>query len=169
MVLTTHFIMGASTAYLVNYWGGGWLLMAVASFFSHLLIDAFPHWEYAEDEAELFRRKKWIVVDLILGPLLILLMFLGRAWWGGFEEMSWETMVRNYLPIFLWGGFWGMVPDGFALIYFLSSKNKALTWLYRINEKTHTLVYLKAKPWGILSQVALILACLFLVGVGLVY
>ncbi len=81
------------------------ILLAFSAMGLHYLLDVLPHWEY---EFLTARKKSIYKIVLDIGAGLAILFFvIQRA--GPTEQL-----------LMLWGGFFGIVPDGFSAIYFFS-------------------------------------------------
>lgn len=122
MILSTHFIAGAAAA---SFSDSPIVLIAVPLIL-HFVMDAVPHWEYVEDESELKHKIPQIAIDLFSGPILIILALL--------------LLGNLNLKLLIWlfiGGFFGMLPDGLSLLYFIFPKNKLLKKFFSLHMAIH--------------------------------
>lgn len=159
MILTTHAIVGAAAGRLVS----NPLLAFALGFVSHFLIDAIPHWGYPlasliRDEKNLLQKdmamNRWFLRDLAImavdfcsGVILAIFIFQGKA---GFINFS--------LPL-LAGVMGGVLPDALQFAYF-KIRRRPLVDLQKLHIRFHLnhTKNIPALPYGILSQVAVIIA-----------
>lgn len=163
MILTTHAIVGAAAGRLVS----NPLLAFTLGCISHFLIDAIPHWSYRLasiilDEKNPLKKDMIInrhsikdlaiiAVDFCIGIILAIFIFQGKA---GFTNFS--------LPL-LAGIIGGVLPDALQFAYF-KIKRRPLVDLQKLHIRFHLnhTKNIPALPYGILSQVAVVIAAIII-------
>lgn len=114
-----HILAGAAIATRVSNPAYGFIF----AFLSHYLLDFIPHWEYSiKNIAEKHWRKSFpdflkIVLDSSAAILII-------------------TLFTKNLFLAFAGGFFAILPDGFAMLYYFFPKNRLL-------EKHHNIFHTK--------------------------
>lgn len=133
MLLAPHVLVGAAIAATVP----NPLLGLVFAFLSHFLLDRIPHWEYSIEPLKEIKTKgtrhcmpilRRVAIDIAAG---FILMIFALALHKG--ESSF------FLALF--GGFFGILPDGLAMLFFLRKDNgllsRGLKILYAFHQKIH--------------------------------
>ena len=105
MILTAHILVGAAIGAKL----GNPFLIVPAAYLSHILLDAFPHWEYSIDGLDERRYTKAFLHK-------ILKVFLDLA--VGFSSVYFLARVVDpaILPFMALGGFFGALPDGVTFL-----------------------------------------------------
>lgn len=162
MTLTTHAIVGAATASLIPSHPA---LGFVASFASHFLVDAIPHWHYPlatlkvdkndQMNSDMIINKQffWDILkigfDAILGIALSFILF-------------WPSYPQSFFYI-LFGAAGGIVPDALQFLYW-KWRHQPLTALQQFHLWIHAKRDLDGKPVvGILLQIFIILLSVVIV------
>jgi len=147
MILSVHFAAGAALSTVIP----DPLLLAPAAMGLHLALDVFPHWEYEFLQIPKKRAAIRIVADIFAGVLFVVLLSQGTSF--------------DRLALALWGGFFGILPDGITFLYLITGK-KLCTYFTRFHIFCHSLIIPEHEhppAWlGILTQSAVIALCLFL-------
>lgn len=143
MTITAHALVGGAIAASIP----NPVLGITIATLSHPLLDMIPHW----DEGWGWRLKskpRFIAeasIDLALGVLLTYFIFgpfINNLWYllaMIFASISWDVAEAPYL--------------------FLGWKFPPFSWVYKVQSKIQGKVRL---PWGILTQVATVIAVVFL-------
>jgi len=139
MILSTHFIAGAAVASQTN----NPAILVILPLTIHFVLDFIPHWEYVEEAAELKHKIPQLILDLLSGPLAILLV--SYYVYG----LDFGTIIWLFI-----GGFMGVLPDGFSFLYFCYPRNRFLKKLFSFHESIH---HKKLLDWkiGFPAQVVL--------------
>lgn len=146
MILAPHMLAGAALATSIHQPA----LLALSAIALHYLLDVVPHWEYDIVTSRKAAAYK-ITVDIACG-LFILLLAL-------------RHLAPSQQALVLWGGFFGIVPDGLLAIS-LFSQGKYLRRITLFHTFWHTrIVPLKTHPplWlGITAEAIVIAVSLFM-------
>lgn len=146
MILSTHFLAGAAVAEYTD----SPLLIVTIPLTVHFILDSIPHWEYMEDEKEIPKKIPLIVLDFISGPAIIFILFL-------VNNLSYWSLFWLFF-----GGFFGILPDGMSLLYFVFPKNTFLKKIFAFHEKIHFKEMLAWK-YGIPSQLLIDIVAILLI------
>jgi hypothetical protein len=114
MILSTHFIAGAAVAAQTD----NPVAIVTIPIILHFALDALPHWQYAEDVEEMKKKKLQIFLDLVLGPIIILLVVFFQGL--DLQRLAWlfaAGVVCN-------------IPDGLIIVHLLAPKNRILKKIY---------------------------------------
>lgn len=137
MILSVHFVTGAALSPVIQ----NPLLLAPAAMALHLALDILPHWEYDFLQTSKKKAALKIAADLAMGGALVFI--LGRG------------MPADDFVLAIFGGFFGILPDGITALY-LASKKKLFSRFTRIHIFFHALFIPENEhppAWlGILSQ-----------------
>ena len=133
MLLAPHILTGAAVA--VQFQNP--LLGVLFAFLSHFVLDSIPHWEYSIESLKQIKTRgvhyvapilHRIALDIVAGFIVVI---IAMALSG--KNISLDTA--------LFGGFFGILPDGLTFLLFLSPKNKLirgfLTSFYALHRKLH--------------------------------
>lgn len=150
MILSTHAVAGASISVIFR---GNPVAGIVLAFFSHFLLDSFPHWHYKilskiKDESLPFGEKLSFDKKFLKDILRTGIDFgIGLA-------VSQFFFPGAPLLVFL-GALAGALPDALQVAYYRFPDSELLYYLQRFHEKAHSKVFLDEKPArGILQEVA---------------
>ncbi len=107
MVITPHVLAGAALGTQIAHP----LLVAAGAVALHHALDMVPHWDY---DIKSSRRKgvQKIAADIALSGIATL-------------ALIWNLPPETQLMA-LWGGFWGIFPDGLNAIHIFSGKKRLL-------------------------------------------
>lgn len=146
MILSVHFLAGAALSRVIPEPA----LLAPAAMALHLALDVLPHWEYDFMRTSKKRAAAKIAIDIALGLLVVALMLRGTS--------------PSHYALVLFGGFFGILPDGITFLY-LVSKKKLFPRFTRMHIFFHTLIIPENEhppAWlGIITQSAAIAISLF--------
>ncbi len=151
MLLTPHTFVGTAIATSVP----NIFISVPLSFLMHLLGDKVPHWDFFTGTKVEDRRKGWrligVMLDLAVGVAVGMFFTLHALW----------VQHNSYLAlnIFLCG-LASNLPDAIEVprSYF-DSKNPFVMFMYRIQ---HAMQFRADLPWGVISQLFVVLVCLAL-------
>lgn len=145
MILAVHILAGAAIAVKTQ----SPILGLSLAFFSHFLLDLFPHKEY---QIKNIRTKQWsksgldllkIFLDFFLGMLIILIM-------------------AGDLPRAIAGGLLGISADGLTFLSLVFPKIKPLESFCLLHKKLH---WFKNKKiplfWEVFSQTLIVFAAIY--------
>lgn len=152
MILATHALVGAAVA---QAFPGHPVIGFCAGFFSHFILDAIPHWEYAlHTDAYLgstTKKKKWTVAlydmlrvscDAQIGILLALLFI-------------WDGRIETLGIVFI-GIVAGILPDALQMAWMILPR-WPLTLLQKFHKRIHADPIWENSPLvGIVSQLFII-------------
>ena len=141
MILTAHLLAGAAVASKISNPS----LALPLALLSHYFLDSLPQYEYSITNIK--EKRCRVFLDIFFGISLIYL----------FSDKN---------PIIFIGALSAIVPDGMTLLYILCPNKK----LMRLHQKFHKAVNdiydneIKRKPpfWGILTQITIVIAAIFL-------
>ncbi|MEI8339752.1 MAG: hypothetical protein WCF94_03760 [bacterium] len=154
MILTTHAVVGATTYGLLQ---DNPVLASAAAFSSHYVLDYFPHWEYETDPRKT-KDKKIIIVLKILIDLAIAFTLVSILAFYVFP-----TSPKNFAMV-LTGAFFGLLPDGFQLLYMLRFRHKTISWTQRVHDFFHSEdESLKRSVRAMVTQVVIVLVCIAII------
>lgn len=145
MIITTHSVVGAVSAYSLT---NNPVLALLIGIVSHFVLDAIPHWDYPLNANEPNPTLKGFVIDimrvsldLILGFLLVLLFVQG---------------LTTFNPIVWAGALGGIIPDIFQFLGRRLPKTPLFIFV-KFHDIFHTKKELKEHYiYGILFQVLLV-------------
>lgn len=145
MILSVHFAAGAALSTVIPHP----LLLVPAAMALHLVLDIFPHWEYDFMQTSKKKAAVKIALDIFAGVLFVVLLSQGTS--------------SDRLALTLWGGFFGILPDGITFLYLVAGK-KLFTYFTRFHIFCHTLIIPENEhppAWlGIITQGAVIALCM---------
>lgn len=147
MILSTHYITGAALASQVD----SLPLIVILPIFLHFVLDMIPHWEYIDKAEEIKTHYHYILLDLLVGPLLILSIYI----WGAldFHKLVWLQI----------GAFFSLLPDGASFLYLaIFPRSKALKKFFSLHQKIHNDIKPR-KFLGISVQAVIFLMSLLLI------
>ena len=146
MILSVHFAAGAALSTVIHEPA----ILAPTAMILHIALDVFPHWEYEFMGIPKLQAAVKIAVDVFAGVLCVVLLSQGTSF--------------DHLALALWGGFFGILPDGITFLYLLSKK-KLFPRFTRMHIFFHTLIIPENEhppAWlGIITQSAVIALCIF--------
>ena len=133
MLLAPHILAGAAIAAQFSNPFVGMLF----AFLSHFVLDSIPHWEYSIEPLKNIKIKGIRYVMPILYRIVIDI-FIGFS----VVVVAMSLSDKNVsLDIFLFGGFFGILPDGLSFLLFLGRGNKFtrtfLLAFYAVHRKIH--------------------------------
>ncbi len=149
MLLTPHTFVGAALgASIPNP-----VIAVPLSIAMHFVGDIVPHWDFYSHTTKEERLRGWrpvaVMADLAIGVAVGLIPTLYALW-----VLNNPNMAVN---IFLCG-IGSVLPDALEAPYIFMNKDKGfLHWLARFQSKMQ---YQAALPWGLISQVVVILVSL---------
>ncbi|MBI1755170.1 hypothetical protein HY250_04290 [Candidatus Azambacteria bacterium] len=103
MIITPHVLAGAALGTQIS----NPVLLAVYATISHHVLDMVPHWDYDILSSKKTGARK-IAFDIALSGIVTFALI-----WN----LPFQTQAHA-----LWGGFWGILPDGFLALYLFSDK-----------------------------------------------
>ena len=154
MILTTHSVIGAASAYSLTQ---SPLIAFCVGFFSHFILDSIPHWEYYYsikinnlkiNDKEFLKDFLKISADLLVAFLLVFL-FIQRGF--------------TFDPIIWLGALGAVLPD---VLQFLGGEKRLVPFHFfrKLHDFTHSRIdFLSEKSFGFLFQLFLVLIFLSLV------
>jgi hypothetical protein len=151
MLLTPHTFVGTAIAASVP----NMFISVPLSFVMHFFGDKVPHWDFFTGSKIEERRKGWRLIgvmgDLALGVAVGMFFTLYALWIKHDSALA--------INIFLCGVA-SNLPDAFEVprSYF-DSKNPVVMLMYKIQ---HAMQFRADLPWGIISQLVVVLVCLVL-------
>jgi len=104
MVITPHVLVGVALGTQIS----NPIILAVAAVMSHYLLDMIPHWDYDFISSKKKGALK-IAADITLSGIATF-------------ALIWNLPLEIQL-LALWGGFWGIFPDGLSAIRIFSGKD----------------------------------------------
>lgn len=140
MTATGHAVIGAVIAAKI----GNPALAIPIALLSHVVADAFPHWDTATNARKKLRSRLFIdsVIDVCISIIISYLLF--TTIFPGTNLLYGYSMV--FLAQFL---DWATAP-----YYFFRIKVPPFTWSYQLQKKFDNRL---DKPWGIILQVGVLL------------
>jgi hypothetical protein len=154
MILTTHAVVGATTYGLLQEHP---VLAPAAAFASHYILDYFPHWEYETDPTKTKDKKPVIVMTVVIDLAVAFVLVCLLAFY------VFPTSPKNFVMV-LTGAFFGLLPDGFQLLYMLRFRHKTISWTQRVHDFFHSEdESLKRSIRAVVTQVIIILACVAII------
>lgn len=147
MLLPVHLLAGAALASYIH----DPLMLASSAYMLHFPLDSIPHWEY-----DIASSKKGVIAlkairDIAIGLVIILLVLS-------------KTSSPEHMLLAVWGGFFGILPDGITFMYMLSDK-KLFRLITRFHIFFHTLIVPEHEHppvWlGVLTQTVVVALSLF--------
>jgi len=157
MILAVHAAAGAALGSTTQNLG----LAAILGLASHYLLDAIPHREYSIKQIEVQNFKKSfrdflkVFFDLLIGCLIVIFIIRQK---------------QDYLLPISFGAFFGLVPDGLALSYFILNKIKPKWLIGRLLEKHHLSFHQKIQRKATSRTLSLIIQFLIVItGLSIVW
>ena len=152
MLLTPHTLVGIAIASAVPDMS----VAAPVSFVMHFLGDLVPHWDFYSDTTEEQRTKGWrpiaVMADLALGVAIGMFFTLYALWV--------LKDPHKALSIFLCG-IASVLPDAMSGPALFTNKAPfPFKWVLAIQER---LQFQAKLPWGIVTQVIVVVFCLGLI------
>ncbi|MDP3948468.1 MAG: hypothetical protein Q8Q17_00800 [bacterium] len=163
MTLSVHAIAGTAVALAFR---NNTVIALLAAFFSHFLLDAFPHWHYrilskSADGLSPFGKK------LDFGPGFLKDIFRTGVDFGIGLIVS-LIVSAIFFPENLWLVFLAAVasalPDALQVFYYRFKNFKPLYWFQWLHEKIHSEKRLDNEPVkGVMQQIIISLIALLLI------
>lgn len=161
MLLGPHILVGAALAATIP----NPLLGLLFAFLSHFLLDRIPHWEYSIEPLKQIKTRgakyctpilRRVTLDIAIG-FVALIIALGLS--------------KNNTPswIYIFGAFFGILPDGLSFLEFLAPKNAILSKFLKSFHALHQKIHFNKKTAlplriGLSTQaIAILLALYFIV------
>jgi hypothetical protein len=152
MLLTPHTFVGVAIAFLVP----NPFIAFILSFIGHLLGDKIPHWDFYSNTKKEERTVGWrnlaVMGDMAFG-VAIGVVFMSFSFW----ELNDPILTFS---IFLCG-VGSVLPDAISGIdLFLGKKNSLIHY---VNKVQSAMQWQAPLPWGIISQLLVIIISLVLI------
>ena len=152
MLLTPHTFVGIAVGTAVQ---NPYIAVPLA-FLMHFAGDAVPHWDFFSGTEKEERRYGWrplaVMADLAVGVAVGIFFTLYALWLKDNPSLA--------LNIFLCG-IAGVIPDALEGPYiYMKGEPKILEVVTRFQRRAQ---FQAPLPWGILTQIVVVLVCLFLI------
>lgn len=150
MTATSHAILGTVIAAKI---GDPTLAIPIA-FFSHIAADAIPHWDVGTNGHRKKKNNKSLKLEFIEAAFDIMVGFIASLLLINFLFPQTNLKYAFLLIIVSQSLDWLMAP-----YYFFDIKIPPFQWIYKFQKKIDNRM---DKPWGIISQVAVIVLAITL-------